>query len=231
MRGQLLVLISVLLLPEQALAMFGEELGPLLQLVAGQVQEIDRLAQTVGIAKDQMDFIRNLNDGINKTVNQIQSLQEIMTRVQNLDPRSVKSLADLNDLMEHAKTTQGMVEDLLGVKIALADQAIERTALQSENAYLMGQEMVATGSSLANESRTASPGRAAQITAASSSAQMLSQGFQLQSLAQIAELQAILLEFQKQSLQRDLRSQLSRRQNLLQHLSRKKDAKRLGSRQ
>jgi NADH dehydrogenase/NADH:ubiquinone oxidoreductase subunit G len=214
------------MLPARAWAsVFGEELGPLLELVAGQVQEIDRLAQGVGVAKDQIEFLKNLNDGINKTVNQIRSLQEIMERVQNLDPRSVKSLAELNDMLDHAKTTQGMVEDLLGVKIQLADQAIERTALQSENAYLMGQEMVSTGSALATESRTASPGRAAQITAASSSAQMLSQGVQLQTLAQVAELQALLLEFQKQTLQRDLQSQLSRRQNLLSHLALKRGSK------
>lgn len=218
------LVLSLLLWPMGAQAFFFEDVAPLLELVSGQVQEIQRLADNVDLARDQLEFLRTLNDGINKTVDQISSLQIIMERSQGLDPRSVRSLSDLNDLLEEARATQGMVEELMDLKVALADQAIERTAMQSETAYLMGQEMVSTGSHLAVESQSASPGRAAQISAAAGSAQMLSQGVQLQTLAQMAELQALLLEFQKAQVQRELQSQLIHREHLVRHLS--KQAKR-----
>ena len=220
------LLIGFILCPATAWAFMGSEMVPLIQLVTGQVQEIERLAQTIGLARDQLELIRQLNDGIDKTVTQITSLQQLIERVQGLNPQSVRSLSDLNDLLERTKATQETVEELIEIKVALADQAIDRTALQSENAYLMGQEMVATGSVLANESQTASPGRAAQITAAAGSAQMLSQGVQLQTLAQVAEIQALLLEFQKAQLQMEAEGTLSRRENVLRHLSKKPSLRR-----
>ena len=75
----------------------------------------------------------------------------------------------------------------------------------------MGQEMIAAGSDLAVESKTATPGRAAQITAASGAAQMLSQGVALQTLAHIAQLQAMQLELQKTQMERDQYALTARR--------------------
>jgi hypothetical protein len=99
--------------------------------------------------------------------------------------------------MRRARTTQADLAALLAIRNEMADQAITQSALQSDTAYRMGQEMVASGSDLARESQTASPGRAAQISASAQSAQMLSQGVELQTLAQIAQLQALQLDFQK----------------------------------
>jgi hypothetical protein len=210
----------------QSYAFMGTELGPLLQLVSGQVRELERLAENVGVAKDQLKMLQDLNEGIDRTVNQIQSLQTIVERSQGMDPTSVQSLSDLNDLLERAQGTKGLVEDMIGVKIQLANQAISRSSTQSETAYLMGQEMVATGSQLASESQNASPGRAAQISAAAESAQMLSQGIQLQTLAQVAELQALLLEFQKSQLQKEAKDREVYRSQVVQQLSRKKKGRR-----
>ncbi len=196
MHGRFIALSLCLLLPARAFALLGLELGPLLQLVTGQVQEIQKLTETVGFAKDQAEMLKRLNDGIERTVSQIQSLQQIVERAQGLDPRGVKNLSDLNNLLAQAKGTQALIEDL-SVQIDIANQAVARSALQSDTSYRMGQEMVATGAQLAQESQSASPGRAAQISAAASSAQMLSQGVELQTLAQLVELQALMLDFQK----------------------------------
>ena len=206
-----LTLFLGILIPAHAQAFLGTELGPLLQLVAGQVREIEQLTEQVGIARDQMKAIKELNDGIERTVTQIRTLREVLERVQGLNPKSVRSLADLNDLMVRAKGSQKMLEDLLVLKVDVAEQAIGRTALQADTAYRMGQEMAVTGSQLARESETASPGRATQISAAAQSAQMLSQGVQLQTLAQVAELQALLVEFHKAQIQKQVEEERSRR--------------------
>lgn len=191
---------GILLSPVKSLAFFAD-IGPLLQLVAGQVREIETLRSTLKVAEDQAHMLKALNDGIGRTIAQIQSLQAILDRVQGLDPKAVRSVAELNEYLNRAGAIKRDVETLLGLKISAADQAIGQTAVQAETAYLMGQEMVATGSSLAAESTTASPGRANQITAASSSASMLAQGVELQTLAQIAQLQALSLDLQKTQIE------------------------------
>jgi hypothetical protein len=210
MRSVLLVCIVTALWSSQAFALFGEELGPLLQLVSGQVTEIERLSETVGVAKDQMKLLQDLNTGIDRTISQIQSIEQIVQRAQGLDPTAVKSLSDLNDLLSRVKQTKRQVDDLMRTKLNLADQAITQSALQIDTSYKMGQEMLGTGALLARESQTASPGRATQITAASGSAQMLAQGIQLQTLAQMVQLQALTLEFHKAQLQRELDAEQAR---------------------
>jgi hypothetical protein len=199
------------LIPKPAHAFFGTELAPLFQLVSGQVSEITKLTEIIGMAKDQAEALRVLNEGISKAVSQIQTLQAIVERTQGLDPTGVKSLADLNNLLTKAQGTQMLIEEMLAIKVGIADQAIERSALQSDTSYKMGQEMVVTGSQLAAESQQASPGRASQITAAASSAQMLSQGVELQTLSQLVELQAMSLDFQKSQVEREIQGDTLRR--------------------
>jgi len=204
MRRSRLTILFVVLWSTNAFALFGEELAPLLQLVSGQVTEIERLTQTVGAAKDQVKLLQDLNEGIDRTISQIRSVEQIMQRAKGLDPSSVRSVSDLNDLLARAKQTRKQVDDLMVAKLMIADQAITQSALQSDTSYKMGQEMVGVGSQLAVESQSASPGRASQISAASGSAQMLAQGVQLQTLAQMVQLQALTLEFHKAQLQREL---------------------------
>ena len=183
--------------PRRAHAVLGSEMVPLLQLVAGQVRELEALTEQLGATRDQTGLLFELNDGVNRIVNQIESLEAIVERTQGLNPTSAQSLASLNELMRRARATQEDLSALLQIRSEVADQAIAQSALQSDTAYRMGQEMVASGSELARESKSASPGRAAQISASADAAQMLSQGVELQTLAQIAQLQALQLDFQK----------------------------------
>lgn len=199
------LLLSVFTYSPQTQAAFGLEMAPLMKLVAGQVAEIERLTQQVGIAKDNHALLIELNQGIDKTVSQIQSVESVLERAQGLDPRAVRSISELNAYMARTREAKRAVEELMELRSDAASIAIQQSALQGETAYLMGQEMMATGATLAQDSRLASPGRAAQITAASSSAQMLAQGVQLQTLSQIAQLQAMQLEL--------LRSQYDQQRN------------------
>lgn len=191
-------------LAQQSAQAFFADVGPLLQLVAGQVQEIEKLSDTLGLMKEQKDALMNLNAGIGRAVSQIESIQTIIQNSKNLDPRSIRSISELNEYLSRAKEAKGRVEDVLKLKILASDVAIESAAKQSQFSYTMGQEMIKVGSALALESKTASPGRAAQITAASSSAQMLSHGTLLQSLSQISQLQALMLDLEKTKIQQSL---------------------------
>lgn len=213
-----LALIIFLLTPATVYAFLGTEMAPLLQLVAGQVQELERLAENLGVAKENQKILLELNDGIQKTVYQIQTIQNFVDRTQNLNPTEVRTLSELNDLLSRTRTLKADIDDYVGVKVILADQTIHRSALQSDNSYRAGQEIVQAGGILATESTRASPGRAAQIGAAAGSAQMLTSGVGLQALAQLVEIQAMSLEFQKMQVERDLRSNDARKKSYLNGL-------------
>ena len=211
MRYFLIVFVFLFQHPQNVHAFLGTDLGPLLQLVSGQITEIERLTESVGVAKDQVKTLRDLNSGIDRTVSQIYSIQSIIERAQGVDPFAVRSLSDINDLLSRARYTKEQIEDLMATKVLLADQAITSSALQGDTAYKMGQEMVVTGSQLSAESKTASPGRASQISAASNSAQMLATGVQLQTMSQMVQLQAMSLEFQKSQVEREIQDSRMRR--------------------
>lgn len=209
MRSSLSLLILLLTCPAEAF--FFAEIAPLLQLVTGQVTEIEKLTETIGISREQTQILRELNEGVDKAVTQIQNLQSLIERAQGLDPTAVKSLSDLNDLLRRANNVKETIDEMTEARLGLAEQAISSSALQGDTAYKMGQEMVVAGSQLAVESQTASPGRANQITAAADSAQMLAQGVELQTLAQMVQLQALTLEFQRNEVARDLESSRQRK--------------------
>jgi len=214
-----LILILLLLWSARSRAsMFGEESVPLWKLVAGQVAELEHLAQVVNAAKEQRDFIMEINQGVQKATHQIETIQSIIERAKNLDPSSVKNLADLTARIEEMKGVLTDASEILELKLALCDQAIGQSAIQSETAYKMGQEMVGTGSTLAEESKDASPGRAQQISAAAASSQMLATGVELQTLAQLTQLQAMSLELQKSQLKRDGNAEQARRSFFMQSL-------------
>jgi hypothetical protein len=210
-RRGFLVVVTFIFVSQRCLAFFGSEMLPLVQLVSGQITEIERLTENIGVAKDQMTTLKELNQGVDRAVSQIYNLQSIIERAQGLDPTATRSLSDLNDLLSRAQQSKEQLEGLLSVKVQLADEAITSSAMQGDTAYKMGQEMVATGTRFSEESKTASPGRASQITAASNSAQMLATGVQLQTMSQMVQLQAMSLEFQKSQVERDLQESKMRR--------------------
>lgn len=191
-------------------SLLGEEMIPLVKLVAGQVLELERLAETVGVSKEQRDLLLQINQGIDQSTHQIDSIQTIVNRTHGLDPSSVRSLSEFNHYLEQTRALQAQTQEIVNLKLLMTDQAISQSAVQSETAYTMGQEMVGVGSQLAIESKTASPGRASQITASAQSAQMLSSGVALQTLAQIAQLQAMQLELQKVQIEKDSKNQSQR---------------------
>jgi len=222
MRFSLTAFACALTMPLQAQAFFGTEIAPLLQLVSGQVSEIEKLTQSVKAVKDQAALLRELNAGVDRAIYQIRSIEAIVDRTQGLDPKSVQSLSDLNDLLHRANQNKADIEDLMQARVFLADQAIATSALQGDTAYKMGQEMVLVGTKLSAESATASPGRASQIAAAADSSQMLATGVQLQTMSQMVQLQAMSLEFQKSQMEGQIRSSKMQRRLFEMQLSKKR---------
>jgi hypothetical protein len=221
-----LALIFLALLPFEANAsLFGEENVPLYKLVLGQVMELQRLAESVGIEREQMKLLIQINEGIERTTSQINSMEAIVQRAQGLDPKSIRRISDLTGQINELKALKTDVEDLVAVKLLLSEQAVAQSAIQSDTAYKMGQEMIGTGTVLAADARRASPGRAAQISASAQSAGMLSQGVMLQTMAQMTQIQAMSLELQKTEMEKNLNAERGRRRFLGKALLAKRSQK------
>ena len=204
---KLILILTILLASDCKASMFGEETIVLAKMLANQIIELERLADSVGLAQENRDMLAYVNEGIERTTKQIEAIDSIIGRAQGLDPNSLKNLSELTNLLNETKALQQDTSELLQLKVEMTDQAIAQGAVQAETSYLMGQEMIGLGASYAEESKSASPGRATQITAAAQSSQMMSSGVMLQNMAQQTQLIAMNLELQKSLVERDLRAQ------------------------
>lgn len=185
-------------------SLFGEENVPLMKLVIGQIIELEKLASALEVAKEQRDLFEQVNAGVNRTLDQIAAIEEILNRARGLDPRNIRRVSELTDAIYEVKELKRRAQDILSTRILIANNAIAQSGLQAETAYTMGQEMIQAGSYYSREAAGASPGRAAQITASAESAQILSNGVALQTLSHIAQLQALSLDLQKSQLEAHL---------------------------
>lgn len=213
------IMVIIVITPISARAsIFGEENIALLKLVSGQLLELERLANALEIAKENQALLIEINKGIDRVTTQLDAVDTIIQRAQGLDPTSVKRISDITNMIYDLKSMKMSVEELVVVKLLLSEKAIGQSAVQSETAYKMGQEMIGTGSVLASEVKSASPGRAAQISASAQTSNMMSQGVMLQTMAQMTQLQAMNLELQKSQLQREIYTERSRRSFLASEL-------------
>jgi hypothetical protein len=202
-------------------SIFGEENIALMKLVIGQITELEKLSEAIGVAKENRDLLVEINEGINKVTDQLDAIDEIVKRAERLNPTSIRKISDITSLINDAKAVSRDLDSLLSAKLLLADEAILSSGLQSETAYAVGQEMIKSGSRFSGEARIASPGRAAQISAAASSAQMMATGTLLQTMSQLTQLQAIDLEFKKSEMQRINQNERQRRKAASEFLRRK----------
>ena len=100
-------------------SIFGEETLALLKLVGGQAIELERLADVVGVAKDQRDLLIKLNDGIETGVRQIEAIQAIIERAKGLDPTAVSRISDLTRQIEDVKEIHARTEEVVALKLTL----------------------------------------------------------------------------------------------------------------
>jgi hypothetical protein len=211
-----------LLAPPVEASIFGEENIALMKIVMGQIAELEKLTEAIGVAKENRDALIAINDGINKVVNQLESIDEIVRRAERLDPRAIKRISDITRLINDTKTLAKDLDLLIDAKIVSMDEAVQASALQSETAYSVGREIVLSGARFSSEARTASPGRAAQISAAASSAQMMATGTLLQTISQMNQMQAIELELKRAELEKEQRSETERKKAAAEFLKRRK---------
>jgi hypothetical protein len=220
------ILVVALLSASAKASIFGEETIALLKLVALQTEELSQLSESVGATKDQTEILKRINEGVTSLTRTIDAIDEVVKRAKDLDPKSVRRISDLTRMVEDVKELRSKATEVLLLRTLIAQEAVSQGGLQAETAYSAGGEMVKLGKYLNDESAQASPGRASQISASAASGSVVAQGVQLQTLSQIAQMQAISLELQRSEIEN--RIQTSRQQDsmFLNTLSKRPDAAR-----
>jgi hypothetical protein len=215
------LLLLALLLPLKAKAsLFGEENVPLWKLVVGQITELERLSAALGVAKDSRELLIRVNEGIGKVTEQLEKIDELVKRAKNLDPKQLKRISDINRLLRDTNALRTDLEALVEAKLLTTAEAVEASSVQGETAYSVGKSIIEQGARLSNEVKTASPGRANQIAATAGISQMLAIGTLLQTVSQLAQLQAIALDLERSKEESALKDEKARRKSALDFLNR-----------
>jgi hypothetical protein len=216
------IVLLALLLPWPAKAsIFGEENVPLWKLVVGQLAELEKLSAALGVARDSRELLLRVNEGIGRVTEQLGKIDEMVKRAKNIDPNQLKRISDINRLLKDTNALRTDLEALVEAKLLTTAEAIEASSIQGETAYSVGQSIVEQGAKLSTEVKTASPGRATQIAATAEISQMMAVGTLLQTVSQLAQLQAISLDLERSREDAALKDEKARRKAASEFLNRR----------
>ena len=141
---------------------WGGDIPILLEILANAVKQLTQLQQALGTARSQLDFIRQVNRGINDSIRLIRGtypafnpkLYEDWDRIQ-------KAIAGVTDVY-------GPVPDSRDQRVQTdADQSVAEAITLNNQLAKYSRDVETLSEQLRNASSSASPGRAQQITAAS----------------------------------------------------------------
>ena len=201
-----------------SLAFFGAEEIQLAQMITNQLTELKTLTELVGVSSQQTQVLLEINSGVEQTIRTLKTLESLVKRAEGVSTKPIQNLSELNSAITEAKMIKEELITILNLKLSLIDQSVEEAAIQSDTSNRMGQEMIKLGNYYSNEVQSASPGRAAQLSAANLTHHTLSLGVMMQTLAQIAQIQAMQLDLMKNTASREINAQVSQRTILSKQL-------------
>lgn len=178
-------------------SILGEENIALAKLIIGQIVELERLAEIVEASQENIQVLRKVSEGIERSIRQVEGLESLIDRFKSVDPSSVRDLASLNHQLLGLKQIAANAFEVVELKIELAEGTVAQASNQSLATYDTGRELMQRGALFATEAKGASPHRASQLTASAQSAELMGQGAQLQAIAHLIQLQAQTLELVK----------------------------------
>jgi hypothetical protein len=183
------VLVCTLSFRPQARAdMFGGDLVYLAQILANALKQLVELKNMVQNGKDQLDLIRDINRGINDSLNLARTVYP------NIDPGLYKDWENVNDALNKLQTIYGIVSDSSQARVYRdTDQQIAEAVTLNNDVYKYTQEIDELSEVIKAYSHQTSPGGAQKLTA-----QTL--GVMLQVMNQSLRTQATGIKLQAQSM-------------------------------
>lgn len=165
--------------------LFGGDVAVLVQILAEDIQRYYQLASMINQGKDQADFLRQLNSGIENSIGLLQSLPV-------KDEKILANLRQFQDAMNSINSVYGAVpKSDVSVMETLHDQTIAES-LRMVNSFKDYSDLQEQNSIMMSaQSRDASPKGAARMQA-ETSAQIL------RSLSQLIRLDTQMLKMQSE---------------------------------
>lgn len=184
------ICLSILLLSTQPAraSIFGEETVVLAQILANALQQLAQLKQILDTGKSNLDLIREINRGINDSMNLVRTVYP------NIDPGIYKDWQSVQDAVNKLETIYGVADPSLNQRVYRdTDQNVAEAVQLNNSIYQYTQQIDEIGEAIKQVSHDVSPGGAQKLTA-----QTL--GVMLHVMNQNLRAQATGLKLQAQSM-------------------------------
>jgi hypothetical protein len=179
------VILLALIGPPARADLFGGDVAVLMQILTENIKHYYQLQQMIGQGRDQADFLRQLNAGIENSIGILQSLpvkdEKILADLREFQG-ALRSVTDIYGVVPRSQETmmQALHDQTIAESLRMVNTFKEYSETQEQNSIL-----------IAAQSREASPKGAARMQA-ETSAQIL------RSLSQLIRLNTQMLKLQSE---------------------------------
>ena len=179
--------------PKVKADMFGGDVVVLAQILIQTIEQLVQLKKLYNSAKDNVDMVREINEGINETLGKLKDIEP------NLDPGVFKDWKRLSSAIKSVERLYGKVSDSKSSKVQRAhDQTIAESIVFSNGLYKNSKKINNIGERIQRRADNASPKGAQKLTAQSLGVMLKVQSESLRAQAKGIKLNAQALARQNQ---------------------------------
>ncbi len=179
---------TIFMSPPSKASIFGEETAVLLEILANALKQLTELKALVDNGKDQINLIKDINRGINDSLNLARTIYP------NIDPGIYKDWNNASDALGKLQSIYGIVTQSPDAKIySDTDQNVAEAVALNNDVYKYTQNIDELGEAIKEFSHEVSPGGAQKLTAQT-------MGVMLQVMNQSLRTQATGLKLQAQTM-------------------------------
>jgi hypothetical protein len=184
-----IAVVVCLILPSVGHAdMFGADVGVLMQILAEDIQQLLQLKSILQNGQENLDLIREINQGINDSLGMIRTVSPYV------NPGQYGELKSIQDVLQKFGIVFGTVVDSPDAPSQLSvDTAVAEAVSMNSNIFDYTKKTDEIGEQIKSYSHSVSPGGAAKLTAESL-------GVILHVMNQQLRAQGVLLKLQAQGL-------------------------------
>lgn len=155
------IIIGTLLISSPARAdLFGGDVAVLVQILSNAIQQLAQLQQMFQTGKDQLSFLRDINKGINDSLNLARTIKP------DIDPGIYKDWQTIQDALNKVETIYGVADPSLNQAVYKDTDRNVAEAIQLNNSvYDYTREIDEIGEAVKQVSHSVSPGGAQKLTA------------------------------------------------------------------
>lgn len=203
------LILQILFLPISKADLFGGDVMVLSQILANAVQQLTQLRSLLDNGRDNLYLIRDINRGINDSLNLIRTVSP------NTDPGLYKDWEKVSDALEKIENLYGIAIDSKDSRVQKdADQSVAEAVALNNSIYKYTKTIDEIGELIKAQSHAVSPGGAAKLTAQSLGVMLTLQNEMLRTQGTGLKLQAQALALQNRKDKAQTRQMVAGAENI-----------------